>query len=133
MGLYLKLYAATLIAFFAIDMLWLGLAARSFYQKHLGFLLAPSPNWGAALLFYLLFVAGMVIFVLVPGLKAGSLSMTLIKGALFGLVAYAAYDLTNQATLKDWPVIVTVVDMIWGTILSMSVCAVGYAAGKWLA
>jgi len=133
MGLYLKLYAATLIAFFAIDMLWLGLAARSFYQKHLGFLLAPSPNWGAALLFYLLFVAGMVIFVLVPGLKAGSLSMTLIKGALFGLVAYAAYDLTNQATLKDWPVIVTVVDMIWGTILSTSVCAVGYAAGKWLA
>ncbi len=133
MGFYLKLYAATLIAFFAIDMLWLGVAARSFYQKHLGFLLAPSPNWGAALLFYLLFVAGMVIFVLVPGLKAGSLSMTLVKGALFGLVVYAGYDLTNQATVKDWPVVVTVVDMIWGTILSTAVCVVGYAAGKWLA
>ena len=132
MGFYLKLYAATLIAFFAIDMLWLGVAARSFYQKYLGFLLAPSPNWGAALLFYLLFVAGMVIFVLVPGIKAGSLPMTLVKGALFGLVVYAGYDLTNQATVKDWPVVVTVVDMIWGTILSTAVCIVGYAAGKWL-
>ena len=132
MGLYLKLYAATLLAFFVIDMIWLGVAARSFYQKHLGFLLAPSPNWIAALLFYLLFVAGMLVFVVVPGLKADSLPMTLLKGALFGLVAYAAYDLTNQATLKDWPVVVTVVDMIWGAILSTAVCGIGYAVGKWL-
>ncbi len=96
------------------------------------FSLPPSPNWGAALLFYLLFVAGMVIFVLVPGLKAGSLPLTRVKVALFGLVVYAGYDLTNQATVKDWPVVVTVVDMIWGTILSTAVCIVGYAAGKWL-
>ena len=132
MGLYLKLYAATLLAFFVIDMLWLGVAARSFYQKHLGYLLAPSPNWFAALLFYLLFVAGMLVFVIVPGLKAGSLPMTLVRGALFGLIAYATYDLTNQATLKDWPVLITVVDMIWGTILGAAVCGIGYAAGKWL-
>lgn len=129
---YLKLYAATLVAFFAIDMVWLSLVARTFYNKHLGFLMAPQVKWPAAIIFYLLFIAGILVFAVVPGLKADSLKTTLLQAALFGLVAYATYDLTNLATLKDWPVIVTVVDLVWGTVLSVAVSLAGYLAGNWL-
>ena len=129
---YLKLYLVTLLAFFAVDMLWLGVVARTFYRKHLGFLLAPTPNWTAAIIFYLLFIVGILVFVVVPGLKEDSLRSTLLRAALFGLITYATYDLTNLATVKDWPVIVTVVDLIWGTVLSMAVSFAGFMAGKWL-
>jgi uncharacterized membrane protein len=132
MAHYFKLYVATLVVFFAIDMLWLGLVARSFYQKHLGFLLASPPNWTAAFIFYLLFIAGILIFVVVPGLKADSLKSTLLHAALFGLITYATYDLTNQATVKDWPWLVTVVDLIWGIVLCVTVSLAGFMAGKWL-
>jgi len=132
MGYYLKLYFATLVAFFAIDLVWLGLVARTFYRKHLGFLMAPQVNWPAALIFYLLFVVGILVFAVLPGLEAGSLKTTVGRAALLGLIAYATYDLTNLATLKDWPVIVTVVDLVWGTVLSVAVGCVGYLAGKWL-
>ncbi len=129
---YVKLYLAVLIAFFAIDMVWLGLAARGFYREQLGFLLAPNPNWLAAIIFYLLFIAGILFFVVIPGLEADSLRATLLRAALFGLITYATYDLTNLATIKDWPLLVTVVDMIWGVVLSVSVSYVGFWAGKWL-
>ena len=129
---YVKLYLAVLIAFFAIDMVWLGLVARGFYRQQLGFLLAPNPNWLAAIVFYLLFIAGILFFVVVPGLEADSLRATLLRAALFGLITYATYDLTNLATIKDWPLLVTVVDMIWGVVLSISVSYVGFWAGKWL-
>lgn len=129
---HLKLYLATLIAFFAIDMLWLGLVARSFYQQHLGFLLASSPNWFVAILFYLLFIAGILFFVVVPGLESGSLKVTILRAVLFGLITYATYDLTNLATLKDWPVLLSVVDMLWGTFLSVSVSWIGFVVGRWL-
>ncbi len=129
---YVKLYLATLMAFFVIDMIWLGLIARAFYQKHLGFLLASPPNWTAAVIFYLLFIAGILVFVVVPGLKEDSLKTTLLRAALFGLITYATYDLTNLATIKNWPVVVTVVDMIWGVVLSVSVSFVSFTVGKWL-
>lgn len=133
MAYYLKLYLATLIAFLAIDMVWLGLVARKFYRTHLGFLMAPNPSWLAAGAFYLLFVVGLLVLVILPGLEAGSLKAMLPRAALFGLISYATYDLTNLATLKDWPVLVTVVDMVWGTALSVAVSYVGFIAGKWLA
>lgn len=129
---YVKLYFATLVAFFAIDLVWLGLVARTFYRNYLGFLMAPQVNWPAALIFYLLFVVGVLVFAILPGLEAGSLKTTLVRAALLGLIAYATYDLTNLATLKDWPVIVTVVDLIWGTVLSVAVSCAGYLAGRWL-
>ena len=129
---HLKLYFCTLLAFFAIDMLWLGLVARGFYQKHLGFLLRTHPNWSAAVVFYLLFVLGLLVFVVVPSLEAGSTKKALVLGALFGLITYATYDLTNLATVKDWPWIVTVVDLSWGAILASSVSYLGFLAGKWL-
>lgn len=132
MANYLKLYLVSLFAFFAIDMLWLGLVARSFYRRNLGFLMAPSPNWPAAIIFYLLFILGILVFVILPGLQTGSLKLTLLRAALFGLITYATYDLTNLATVKDWPVVVTVVDMIWGVVLSVTVSYIGFLAGKWL-
>ena len=132
MAYYLKLYLVTFIAFLAVDAVWLALVARTFYRKYLGFLMAPNPNWLAAILFYLLFVVGALVLAVLPGLETGSLKTTLLRGALFGLIAYATYDLTNLATVRDWPLIVTVVDMIWGTVLSTAVSYVGYLAGKWL-
>jgi uncharacterized membrane protein len=127
---YLKLYLVSLAAFFAIDMLWLGLAARPFYQQYLGFLMAPSPNWFVAIMFYLLFVAGILVFVVLPGLGADSLKTTLLRAALFGLIAYATYDLTNLATLKDWPALLSIVDMLWGTVLSVLVSYISFMGGK---
>jgi len=132
MAYYLKLYFATLIAFFAVDIVWLGLVARTFYRKYLGFLMAPSPNWLAAIIFYLLYIVGILVLAVLPGLETNSLETTLLRGALFGLVAYATYDLTNLATIKNWPLVVTIVDMIWGTVLSVIVSYAGYMAGKWL-
>ena len=127
---YFKLYLVSLAAFFAIDMLWLGLVARSFYRQYLGFLMAPSPNWFVAIIFYLLFVVGILVFVVLPGLGANSLKTTLTRAALFGLITYATYDLTNLATLKDWPALLSIVDMLWGTFLSVSVSFVGFIVGK---
>ncbi len=132
MAYYLKLYFATLIVFLVIDMIWLGFVARGFYQHHLGFLMAPSPNWFAAILFYLLFVVGILVFVVVPGIQENSLQTTLVRAALFGLITYATYDLTNLATFKDWPLLLTVVDMIWGTVLSVTVSFAGFLIGKWI-
>lgn len=126
----LKLYLVSLTAFFAIDMVWLGLLARRFYQQHLGYLMAPNPNWSVAIIFYLLFVLGILVFVVLPGMGANSLKTNLLRAALFGLITYATYDLTNLATLKDWPALLSVVDMIWGTVLSVLVSSISFVAGK---
>jgi uncharacterized membrane protein len=95
-------------------------------------LLADQPNWWAAIAFYLLFVAGVVVFAVAPALQAGSLRVALILGGFFGLVTYATYDLTNHATVKDWPWIVTVVDLCWGLVLTSAVICIGYVAACWL-
>jgi len=111
---FFKIYMLTLLPFVVIDGIWLGFVAPGFYRSQIGFLLAERPNWFAAVLFYLLFIAGMVYFV--TGLDI-SLSSALIRGAIFGFMCYATYDLTNLATVKGWPVLVTVVDLSWGSIL----------------
>jgi len=129
---YIKLYFVTLAAFLAIDAVWLALVARTFYRSYLDWLMATHPNWLAALAFYLLFVVGVLVFVVVPGVEDGSLRTTLLRGALFGLIAYGTYDLTNLATVKNWPLTITVVDMVWGTALSVAVSYVGFVGGKWL-
>jgi uncharacterized membrane protein len=127
---YLKLYLAMLASFLVIDMVWLGLVASAFYRKYLGFLMAPSPNWLVATLFYLLFVVGILVFVVLPGLKANSLKTTLLRAALFGLITYGTYDLTNLATLKDWPALLSIVDMLWGTVLTVAVGCIGFVVGR---
>lgn len=128
----LKLYSMSLPAFLAIDFVWLAFVARGLYRKHLRFLLADQPNWWAAVAFYLLFVAGMVVFVIAPSLHSGSLRKAILLGAFFGLVTYATYDLTNHATVKNWPWIVTIIDLCWGAVLAAIVSSIGYLAGRWL-
>jgi len=119
-------YGIVLVVFFAIDMVWLGVIAKGFYAKHLGFLMAQKVNWTAALVFYLLFILGLLIFVIQPALVSQSLTDLLLKAALFGLVTYATYDLTNLATLKDWPILITIVDLTWGMSLSVIVSFISY-------
>jgi uncharacterized membrane protein len=122
----LLVYAITLPIFFGIDLVWLSVVARDFYRQHLGHLLSAQVNWGAAILFYLLFIVGIVFFAVRPALEAGRATRALLNGALFGLCAYATYDLTNQATMKDWPLIVTVVDLAWGVVLTAAVACLSY-------
>ena len=124
--MFIKLYAIALPVFFAIDMIWLGLVAKNFYRDQIGFLLKPDVNWGAAILFYLLFIGGLVLFVIEPALTKNSWTHALVFGALFGLITYATYDLTNLATMKDWPLLVTIVDLIWGAVLASSVSVITY-------
>ncbi len=125
-----KLFFIALPVFLVIDLVWLGLVAKSFYAKHLGFLMRPDPNWIAAIIFYLLFVIGLVHFVITPALEKSSLTDALLFGALFGLVTYSTYDLTNLATIKDWPLVVTCVDLAWGTTLSAALSAITYSIAK---
>ncbi len=124
--MFIKLYLIALPVFLLIDMIWLGLVAKNFYAKHLGYIMRPDVNWLAAIIFYLIFIVGLVWFVITPALDKGSWANALLFGALFGLITYATYDLTNLATLKDWPLIVTIVDLIWGTALSASVSVITY-------
>lgn len=117
MGTMIKRYFITLCAFLILDAIWLGLIAQPFYQAQIGFLLAKNPNWLAAGAFYLLYVAGLVFFVVGPALRSGTaLPRAAMRGAVFGLIAYATYDLTNLATLDRWPLLVTMVDLVWGTL-----------------
>jgi uncharacterized membrane protein len=117
---YLAAYGTTLVVFLIIDGVWLGVVARSFYVQQIGDLLRPAPNFGVAGLFYALYV---VVF---PALHHGTWLTAALFGALFGLVAYATYDLTNLATLQGWPVVMSVVDMVWGAVLTASVSVVSF-------
>jgi uncharacterized membrane protein len=107
-------------------MVWLTLIAKNFYAKKIGYLMASNPNLIAAFIFYLLFIAGLVFFVITPALDKNNWTHALLAGAFFGLVTYATYDLTNLATVKDWPLIITVIDLIWGTVLSATVSIATY-------
>ena len=124
--MFIKLFLIALPVFFLIDIVWLVLVAKKFYQEQIGFLMKPDVNWFAAIIFYFLFIAGLVIFVISPAVEKHSWVHALFLGALFGLITYATYDLTNLATLKDWPLLVTVVDLIWGTVLASSISLITY-------
>lgn len=122
--LFVRLFVIALIVFLMLDAVWLGFVARTFYRNQLGDLLTSRPNWWAAAVFYLMFVFGMIVFVIEPSVHAGSIGKAALLGALFGLITYGTYDLTNQATISKWPLLVTVVDMTWGTVLAATVCSV---------
>lgn len=129
--MFIKLFLIALPVFFVIDMVWLVLVAKKFYQEQIGFLMKPDINWFAAIIFYLLFIAGLVIFVISPAVEKHSWVHAILFGALFGLITYATYDLTNLATMRDWPLLVTAVDLIWGTVLAASISGITYFfAGK---
>ncbi len=121
-----KLYLIALPVFVALDAVWLGLIAKNFYAKQIGWLLKSTPNFYAAAVFYLLFVLGLVVFVIQPSIFKGSLWSAVGLGLLFGLITYATYDLTNFATIKNWPISVTVIDLIWGSLLGAIVSTATY-------
>lgn len=117
---FLILYGLSVPIFFLIDILWLGVIAKSFYRAQLGHLLG-DVNWVAAIVFYLIFLLGLTYFATYPAAVGGGIASALLWGALFGFFTYATYDLTNLATLKDWPLSVVIVDMLWGTFLGAAV------------
>jgi uncharacterized membrane protein len=127
---FFKLYGVALVAFFIIDLIWLGVVARGFYQNQMGHLMRASVNWPAAIVFYLIFIVGIVLFVVGPAIERESLTQAVVFGALFGLVTYAAYDLTNLATLDGFPLKVAVVDLIWGMVLCGTISTITYLASS---
>lgn len=111
-------YIIALVVFFVIDIAWLGFVAKNLYQKYLGHLMRPKTNWPAAIIFYMGYIAGLIFFVINPALQKGSYLYALVVGAIYGLITYATYDMTNLATLKDWPLLISIIDIIWGTVLN---------------
>ena len=120
---FLKLYAISVPVFFVIDFLWLGLIAKPFYDKHLGYILRSQVLWTAAILFYLFFLLGLVVFVIAPAVESRSLTKAILLGLFFGFITYQTYELTNYALVRDWPLIVVIVDIAWGMVLSSLVSA----------
>ena len=125
-------YLLTTLVFFVVDMVWLGLIAKNIYRKYLGALLSETVNWAAALIFYLLFIAGIFIFVIYPSIEKQSPERAIVLGAIFGLITYATYDLTNYATLKGFPFNVVIIDLIWGTFITTLVSISGYYITKYV-
>lgn len=128
----LGLYAITLVVFLGMDFVWLSTMGDSFYRKQLGSMMRETPNLGVALLFYLVYVVGALVLVVLPAAEKGSVVAAVLGGALLGLVAYGTYDITNLSTLTGWPIIVAVVDLIWGTTLTAVVSTAGYFVARWL-
>jgi uncharacterized membrane protein len=128
----LKLYGIAFVVFFVVDLIWLGLVAKDLYQKEIGSLLKPDVNWAAAIIFYLLFILGLVIFVINPAVESGSLAKAMMLGAFFGLVTYATYDLTNLATMRDFTLKITLIDLTWGTTLGFLTSTLTYLINDWL-
>ena len=127
---YVKLYGLTVPVFFVIDIIWLGVVAKGFYQKNLKYILGPNVNWTAAIIFYLIYIAGILIFAVLPAVAKDSLRHAAVWGALFGFFTYATYDLTNLALLKDWPIIIVIVDILWGVILCSTVATLSFYIAK---
>jgi uncharacterized membrane protein len=131
--LSLKLFASLLPIMAVIDLTWIGIVMYPFYKAQIGHLMAASVNWVPAAIFYIIYLALVVYFVVEPGVRSGNFWQTVVNGALLGFLAYATYDLSNHATLKDWPVLMTVVDMAWGTCITAILAAIGFFLGGFLA
>jgi uncharacterized membrane protein len=129
---YLKLYALTVPIFFIIDIIWLGVIARGFYRRQLGFILSPEVNWVAAAIFYLMYIAGILFFAVRPAINSNSWGQAALLGGLYGFFTYATYDFTNLATIKNWPLAIVVVDVLWGICLCTLVSVLSFAITRWL-
>lgn len=125
---YVVAYLSTAVVFFGLDFLWLTRIAIGFYRRNIGDLMLASPNFAAAGVFYLLYIAGIVYFAVLPAVSASSITTAIVNGALLGLLAYGTYDMTNLSTLKGWSVSVSVVDMAWGAFLTATASTAGYLA-----
>ncbi len=129
-GRFIAVYAVGAASALLLDLVWLGLVAQRFYQQHIGYLLRSDVRWVPAVLFYLIYVAALGVIVVWPAVEKASVARAVALGAFFGLAAYAAYDLTSLALIKDYPTVVALVDLAWGTCLSAVVSAVMYFAAR---
>ena len=130
---FLKIFVVAIPVFFLVDLFWLGVVAKEIYQKYLGQFLRETPIWSVAILFYLLFIIGLVVFVIQPAVEKGSWTHSLVFGAFFGFVTYMTYELTNFALIKNWPWQIVIIDIIWGVVLSATVAVVSYfVARAWI-
>ncbi|KRB86147.1 hypothetical protein ASE00_05270 [Sphingomonas sp. Root710] len=120
-------YIATLAVFAAVDFVWLTQVGPGLYNPLIGSILAMRPRLEPAVIFYLLYIGGLLYFAVLPGLNGAGWRGALTKGAIFGFMAYATYDLTNHATLVVWSTKITILDMLWGTFLSGTASIGGYA------
>jgi len=128
---FLRAYIGVLIVFVVFDAVWLGVIAVDFYAETIGHLMAEKVNWGAAVVFYAMYIGGIAYFISVPAAESGTLKKAALNGVLFGVIAYGTYDLTNFATLRDWPLNVVIYDMIWGGFITASAAVGGFfALGK---
>lgn len=133
MKAWLFAYVAAVLMLAGLDAVWLGWVATDFYRAQIGHLMAPAPRLGVAAAFYLLYLVGVLLFAVKPALEARSAGRALALGAAFGFFAYMTYDLTNLATLRDWPLRVVVVDIAWGMFVSASSAWAAYRAAVWAA
>jgi uncharacterized membrane protein len=129
---FLKLYLLTIPIFFLLDLIWLGYIAKGFYRQNLAFILSPEVNWPAAIVFYLIYIIGILFFAVAPAIERSSITRALIWGVSYGFFTYATYDLTNMALIKDWPLKIVVVDILWGMVLCGSVAMLSFAVAKWI-
>jgi len=123
---YVVAYVTAGLTFFFVDLIWLGFVAKSFYRDQIGSLMLEKINIPVAILFYALYVIGVVIFAVSPALHNNSWRTAILFGALFGFFAYSTYDLTNLATLRGWPITLVVVDIAWGAFLTAASATVGF-------
>ncbi len=127
---YIYLYIILLVIFLVIDLIWLNYIAKDLYQKEIGTLLLKNPKLLPAILFYSLFIVAIIILAVIPGIEAKSLCKTLLLGAVLGFISYGTYDFTNLATLNNWSVKVTIIDLIWGTSITTAMSYFGYLIGS---
>lgn len=127
---FLRIFGATGATMFALDLLWLGVVAKGLYARHLGELLNPQVKWVPAILFYIVYVAAVVVFVVMPAAERRSMVRSAGMGAFFGFAAYATYDLTSLALIRGFPVAVVIVDLAWGAVLTATAAGAGYLAAR---
>jgi len=130
--LYFKLFLSSFITFLILDFIWLGFVAKDFYARQLALYLTDNVIWSSALIFYILFNIGLLIFVIMPSIEKNSYLTLVLYAILYGLVTFATYDLTNLATVKEWPLIVSLIDMTWGMFVAFSSASVAFFANKYI-
>jgi uncharacterized membrane protein len=131
MKTFIIAYLSSILPMLAIDGVWLATMSKRFYMVRLGSIMAPSPRLAPAALFYLVYNLGIALLVVVPAVDHHTaMFKVLLYGALLGLVAYGTYDLTNQATLREWPKVVTIVDLVWGALLTGGVSVIAVAVTR---
>ena len=130
--LYIKLFLSSFITFLILDFIWLGFIAKDFYARQLALYLTDNVIWSSALIFYIIFNIGLLIFVIMPSIEKNSYLTLVLYAILYGLVTFATYDLTNLSTAKEWPLIVSLIDMTWGMFVAFSSASVAFFANKYI-